>query len=315
MPTLTTAFAVKGVHPSAQFYYNIFPAEPIPPAGSTEFLTVTKFVEIDNNQIETLLAAIVEHASKNASILVISHGNERGLQFRFGRDGQVLLEAAALRRLGSYFAGRLSDEEAAKQLLYHTTTDIRDDPTGIKQFTKLKGLRQQVAALELNRVDLRSCKSGKSLDTLRQLQFFFNSTLCCAPDEYDIFGPVRAPVMTRSATAWAEFKKKYPRADYVGVGGENFGIAYLITTDGVVVDSIATSQEAVNNWVAKYLPPGKYNSGQVFYHGLSPVAKQGAIKIVFAGEAAFREHLVAVTDGKGVTTIPARADAPLERER
>jgi hypothetical protein len=157
----------------------------------------------------------------------------------------------------------------------------------------------RVRRLELSRVDLRACNTGKRPDTLRQLQYFFNADLCCAPDSWDTFGPLPSPVLTRDPALWRRFMAKHPAAIMVDSGKERFSLAYKIVAGEakVILEAIATSTTAVDLWAKNHLPPKTSAGGAIAYHGLTQDLKT----VIFAGEPRYRERLVAVTDGKDAT--------------
>lgn len=299
----TIAFTVGSVHPSAAPYYRQFPLEPIP-GGSNAFVTVTKVVELADNRVETLLKAIAAHVDakeSKASIVVVSHGNETGISFTMGRvrGAGVPLNAPAIKVLRANLAGQLDDTEAAKRLQFGTVNAARD-PTGVEWLKELKAAMAKVHKLGLGRLDLRACITGRNKDTLRQLQFFFNADLCCAPDAWDTFGPVPFADITTNPSTWNKFRRDHPGALVVGVGKERFALYYKVLGNQlkVMLAAIATSQAAIDMWVKNHLPPStQYSGGALHYHGLTPDQKT----IIWAGEPAFRGHLVEVTDGKGAT--------------
>lgn len=304
----TVAFSVSSVHPSAAPYYRAFPSEPIT-GGAGAYLTVSKVVELSDNRIETLLQAIEANVKKKGTAIVVSHGNDSGISFTVGAGRGVRLEARVMQVLRGNLEGRLDDLETAKRLKFGTF-NAADNPTGLVQLDALKKAMKPVRDLELSRIDLRACDTGKSTDTLRQLQFFFNADLCCAPDSADTFGPVPFADLTSSKAVWDAFMKKHPKAIVMDTGKERFALSYIVLggQQRVMLDAIATSQSAIDVWVKTYLPPGsKYKGGPLHYHGLTKDLKT----IIFAGESAYRDRLVAVTNGRA--PFKATVDEALPR--
>lgn len=304
----TVAFSVSTAHPSAAPYYRAFPSEPIPgPAGAV--LTVSKVVELLDNRIETLLKAMANNLTKKGTAIVVSHGNDAGLYFIVGGEHDVQLEAPTIQVLRGNLAGRLDNLETAKRLKFGIRGGA-PGPSDVARLDALKDAMKPVRDLELSRVDLRACYTGKSKDALRHLQFFFNADLCCAPDSADTFGPVPFSNLTSNKADWDAFMKKHPGAVVMNSGKERFALAYIVLGDQqrVMLDAIATSQSAIDAWVKAYLPPpARYTGGPLNYHGLTKDLKT----IIFAGESAYRDRLAAVTDGKA--PFKATVDEPLSR--
>lgn len=304
----TVAFSISTAHPSAAPYYRAFPSEPIP-GGAGAFLTVSKVVELLDNRIESLLKAIAANVKKKGTAIVVSHGNDAGLYFVVGGEHDVQLEGPTIQVLRGNLEGRLDNTETAKRLKFGIRGGA-PGPSDLARLDALKNAMKPVRDLELSRIDLRACYTGKSPDTLRQLQYFFNADLCCAPDSADTFGPVPFGNLTSSKADWDAFTKKHPNAIVMVSGKERFALSYIVLGDQhrVMLDAIATSQSAIDVWVKTHLPPGsKYTGGPFHYHGLTKDLKT----IIFAGESAYRDRLVAVTNGKA--PFKATVDEPLPR--
>jgi hypothetical protein len=294
----TVAFAIRTAHPAAAPYFIQCPLEPIAPAGSNNFLTIAKTVELADSSFETLLKAIAASTRKKGTIIIVCHGNESGLKLDVARG--LGLDAGVIRVLRANLAGQMDDVEAAK-LMRFGNFSAGANPAGVAQLRKLKAVLETVRQLQLSRVELRACTTGRNQEALRQLQYIFNADLCCAPDAWDTFGPIPVKEFTSNPTTWAEFRKKHPGAIIVGTGNQRFSFAYTVDVDKLTVtlDAIADSAEAVDVWVKSHLPPQRtYTGGALFYHGLTADKKT----IIFAGDADFRSHLVVVTDGKGAVT-------------
>src|SRR5687768_9319264 len=95
----TVAFSVSADHPTAAIFYRLFPSEPLPPATSTDYATITTVVELEDRAVETLLREIARNVKKNGSIVVVSHGNEAGISLSVGAARSVRLEARVIRVL------------------------------------------------------------------------------------------------------------------------------------------------------------------------------------------------------------------------
>ncbi|MGE0425225.1 MAG: hypothetical protein AB7O88_23395 [Reyranellaceae bacterium] len=309
MTITTTCFFLKNVHPAAGPYYLQFPSEPIPPAGSGEYLAVAPPIALADNMATTALAAIAAKVKKNGSVLLVCHGTDKNLKLQIGLGEDDVLQADALRFLRENVENKLDDAEAARRLKF---ADAKaGDPTGVGRLNALKAAMAQVHALQLHRVDLRACNIGKTVDTLERLQWFFNADICCAPDSWDAFGPLPSPTYTRNPADWRDFLKKHPTNSMIDDGTKRYALGYTLG-GRTILQAMATSPDALEPWVKKFLPPKPTTTGvAVAYHGLTKDMKQ----LIFAGEAEYRERLVSVTTGKGSTTIKVNPTAPLPSPR
>jgi hypothetical protein len=304
----TVAFVHTSTHPMAMPFYRQFPLDPIPLPGPG-YLTVSQVVPLADKKIETLLQAIIDaKVPKGGAILLVTHGIDQGIDFSLGKGRGMTLHVPALLHLRENVEGRLSDEETAKKLLMVDNKTLKPQ---VAWLDELKALMAKVQALNLSRVDLRACEVGKSRDTLKRLQWFFNAELCCAPDAHDTYGPLPSPIPTQNEKAWREFLTKYPKAVTAEAGSERYAFGYKVKSRlQVEVAAIATSPKAVDVWARQYLPPKTTTTNvAIAYHGLTP----DLINITFAGEAGYRDHLVQVTDGKGPTIVVTDTNEGLPR--
>lgn len=297
MTISTTCFYLKTVHPQAGPYYLQFPSEPIPPAGSGEYLIVQPPIALADNLATTVLATIAANVKKRGSILLVCHGTDKNIKIRIGRGEDDVLQVDALQVLRENVEKKLDDGEAARRLKF---ADARaGDPTGTGRLNALKAAMAKVQALELRRVDLRACNTGRSPDTLKRLQWFFNADLCCAPDSFDAFGPLPSPERPTSARDWRDFVKRNPVNSEFNDGTRRYVLGYTLG-GRTMLHAMATSPEAFRLWVEKHLPPKLTSAGDAAsYHALTKDLKT----LIFAGEPEYRERLVSVTTGKGSTVV------------
>ncbi len=309
------AFVVTSAHPAASPYFTLFPKEPIPKA-SGEFVTVEKVIGLKDQQLTTLLEAIVRNVKADGSALIVTHGNDVGLFIDIGPSKlRISLQAAVLRSIRSGLEGRTDDAEMVKLLKL-------DQPRGDKtidrlqpvaRWTHLKGLIQKVQALKMKRVDLRSCNTGKQADVLSLLQEFFGCAVCCAPKIYDTYGSIDVEFLKNPQdpnAEWQKWVKEHPGATVQGEPGRRFGLHYTII-DGTKVRLTAKVDNAAAAiaWMKLNLPPGNtdsYKSGLIYYHGLTDLKS-----ITFAGDPRYRDYLVEANQG----VAPPKIDpmkAPLD---
>ena len=309
MAITTTCFYLKNVHPAAGPYYLQFPSEPIPRARSDDYLTVAPPVALTDNLATAVLAEIAAKVPKKGSVLLVCHGTDKNIKLRIGKGEDDVLQAEALQVLRENVEKKLDDAEAARRLKFPGAT--AGDPTGVVRLNALKAAMARVQALELRRIDLRACNTGRNTDTLKRLQWFFNADLCCAPDSWDAFGPLPSPAYTRNPRDWRDFLKKHPANSMIDDGTRRYALGYTLG-GRTMLSAMATDPEAVNPWAEKYLPPKLTSTGVAAgYYGLTRDMKH----LIFPGEPEYRDRLVSVTAGKGSTIVKVDANDALPPPR
>jgi hypothetical protein len=307
--TSATAFVDIAAHPAAVPYYRLFPPEPIPAAGA--FTNVERVVELKDIKVETLLGAIVKGVKKGGSIVIVCHGNDHGLRFSVGERRAMRLEAGNLRVILSNLAQTHSDFDTAQFLKFGDFNAPSNDK-GVKQVVALRAQIQAVHKLELDRVDLRACETGKDPAVLRQLQAFFNCATLCAPKAFDSFGPIPMGQTTTNPAVWSKWLQEHPNAVVEDIGWQQrFALDYKILggEQRVMLAALADTQEAVLAWVRKHLPKGSYSKGPLFYHGLTADLQT----MIWAGDPDYRGQLVEVQKGQFTPTVTIDPNAPLPR--
>jgi hypothetical protein len=277
------AFVCVDAHPSAIPYYAQCNQEPIPPYG---FITVEKPVSISGQEptIEKLLEAILAaKLKKGSSIVIISHGNEDGLFFVFGKApkiGTSLLNWRTINALQVNEEGRAKDEETA-QLLF----------IDVARLKKIKSLIVQVQQLELDRVYVRACNVGSGTDAPPKLREFFNCNTFCAPKLYDAFGAVNLGKISNATRDWNAWNKDHRKAVIEGESPDRIAYQSEIQMDShkVKIDAFAESEAAVKAWVKTHLPPSSFTKGSPLYHAFLAGASS---PLIFAGDADYRSYLV-----------------------
>jgi hypothetical protein len=92
MPT-AKLFMVPSLSGAAGPYYVMFPAEPTP----SDWITADKpGIALKSERVVELLESIAAHASSGDSVLIICHGNLRGLKLFFGDPNKIQLETEAM---------------------------------------------------------------------------------------------------------------------------------------------------------------------------------------------------------------------------
>jgi len=278
-------------------YYNLFPVEPTSSATSSDWLKPDgKLVFPKSQNLDEWLAAIAGGASSGGNVVLVGHGNSRGLKLYIGdkqQDVHLEREAADAIRLNQ--TGTASDEDTAQIL------KMKADAYG-----KLKGQIKKVQALGLNRVDARACNIGQDADAMSAMQQFFNCSTFCAPKILDSFGAIVYGKFVTDPATFDKWVKDHAGAEVAGASPNRFGF-YQNLSKGVASEAIAESAKGVKAWADSKMPAGGNFTGsnQLFYHALTDLKK-----FVFAGEPGFRDQLVEATKGN----VPSRKidiNAPL----
>jgi hypothetical protein len=283
----TIAFIDTSAQAAAPGYYHVFPSEPIP---GTDSLMVSKTIPLKNRSVENLLTQIAASAKPGSNIILVGHGNDRGMIFEFSRKGtdSVQLELGPMDAVRRDLNGEVKEDDTAKILM-----------TGLPAWKKIKGLVQKVQKLGLNRVDMRSCKVGADPVVLSAFQEFFGCNTACAPVLYDEFGVIDFGKPTANPDVWDKWTKEHK--DFVMTGAappDRCAIAVQWTPKNQLF-GMADSPDAMANWVKTHLPPGSYRAGDtVFFHGVTQLGKMP----IFAGDPDFRKNLREAVKGQ----VPSR---------
>ena len=278
-------------------YYNLFPVEPTPSATSADWLKPDGKLAFPKSQnLDEWLAAIAGGASSGGNVVLVCHGNTRGLTLYIGDKKQdVHLELQAADAIRRNQAGKESDEDTAQIL------KMKPDA-----YAKLKAQIEKVQALGLNRVDARSCNIGQNADAMSAMQQFFNCSTFCSPKILDSFGAIGYGKFVTDPATFDKWVKDHAGAEVVGASPNRFGF-YQNLSKGVASEAMAELAKGVKAWADLKMPAGGNFTGnnQLFYHALTDLKK-----IVFAGEPGFRDQLVEATKGN----VPSRKidiNAPL----
>lgn len=287
-PTLATA---------AGPYYNLFPVEPTPSATSADWLKPDGKLAFPKSQnLDEWLAAIAGGASSGGNVVLVCHGNTRGLKLYIGDKKQdVHLELPAADAIRRNQAGSESDENTAQIL------KMKPDA-----YAKLKGQIEKVQAIGLNRVDARACNIGQDAHAMSAMQQFFNCSTFCSPKILDSFGNIGFGKFVTDPATFDKWVKEHAGAEVMGASPDRFGF-YQNLSKGVASAAIAESAKGAKAWADSKMPAGGNFTGnnQLFYHALTDLKK-----IVFAGEPGYRDQLVEATKGN----VPSRKidiNAPL----
>jgi hypothetical protein len=278
-------------------YYTLFPVEPTPSATSADWLKPDGKPAFPKSQnLDEWLAAIAGGASSGGNVVLVCHGNTRGLKLYIGdKKEDVHLEREAADAIRRNQSGNETDENTAQIL------KMKPDA-----WAKLKAQIAKVQALGLNRVDARACNIGQDADAMSAMQQFFNCSTFCSPKILDSFGSIVYGKFVTDPNTFDKWVKEHAGADVAGASPNRFGF-FQNLSKGVGSEAMAESAKGVKAWADSKMPAGGNFTGnnQLFYHALTDLKT-----FVFAGESGFRDQLVEATKGN----VPSRKidiNAPL----
>jgi hypothetical protein len=274
-PAMAIAFIDSKGQPSADWYYQVFNQEPVLPSDS---ITINSRVLLGAMTVQDLLTAIGTSIKESGqSILVVSHGTKEGPSIPLVSGSKAFLQTNVLELLLQYEKQQVGADEIAPRLYFSKA-----------EFLNFWEQIQTVRKLKLGRVELRSCNTGSSTETLKSLKWFFGCLSCCAPISLDIFGPL--VVGPPGPTAVDTLLKKFPQAKITGTKPDRFGLHVGLLN---IFDSAAESQKAIADWLDTHLPARSVQVGTRFpVHGIK--ALSGPRRIVWAGEREYRSLLANV---------------------
>jgi len=285
MPT-AKLFVDPTLAAAASPYYTLFPVEPTPSGSAASWLqTDAKHLRLKTQTLSELLKLIADNAAKGGNALIVCHGNDRGLHFYVGDTSRdIFLETEALSAIRQNLEGKETDANTEKILMLKAGS-LKD----------LKALILKVQALALDRIDVRSCNTGKSAVAMSQLQVFFNCNTFCAPKLLDSFGEINYGRINNDPNFWQKWLKEHQNVTIKGTPPDRFALSKNFK-GGLKPEALAESKKAITDWAAYYLPPSiVFNAdSQLRYHGLTDLKN----RLVFAGEADFRTQLVEAYKGK-----------------
>ncbi|HEY6521212.1 MAG TPA: hypothetical protein VIZ19_17835 [Roseiarcus sp.] len=265
-------------------YYSLFPVEPTRSDASSDWLTPNgKLVFQKTQNLDDWLTAIAKEAASGGDVVLVCHGNTRGLKLYIGDKGQdVHLEFEAADAIHRNQEANQSDEDTAQIL------KMKPDA-----YKKLKGQIEKVQGLGLDRVDARACNIGQDAVAMSAMQLFFNCNTFCAPKILDSFGVIMYGSSTASPAAFDKWAKDHAGAEITGGTPDRFGF-FQNLSKGVASEAMAESVKGAKDWADSKMPPSGNFTGknQLYYHALTDLKK-----FVFAGEPEFRKQLVEATKG------------------
>jgi len=266
-------------------YYTLFPVEPTRSASPSDWIqTDAKQARPKTQTLNEWLKLIADNATSGGNLLMVGHGNDRGLHLYVGDTANgIFLEAEILDAIRFNMEGKRTDDSAQDTLKMKPA-----------QFKELKALVSKVQALGLDRIDARACNTGQNAVTMSQLQVFFNCNTFCAPKLLDSFGEINYGRINSDPGYWTQWLKDHKNITIKGVPPDRFALSQNFS-GGVKPEALAESKKAITDWADAYLPPSSVFTADspLRYHGLTNLKT-----LIFAGEAGFRAQLAEAYKGK-----------------
>ncbi len=282
----TIALVDRDAHQYALPWYATNPAEPI---GGTRVLQVSRAVPLSPVSLDGLLDAILQHASRGDSIIVVGHAREGGLSMPLfpGSQARARAEIAAM---------LAPSEDDFLPIPARPSADIAP----ICQITpaQVDALRAkvgQIRALRLQHAALRACNAGRWPDVLSMYKPLFCTQEVSAPDRRDTYGILSPGAPESDFDRWLG-----EHADgHIYVEGAAPDRVAIQTIGGgsddhnYAVAIAAESDAAFGAWAARN---GVVRTGGAWlYHG--QFCTQGVVgqpRIVFCATPDYARHLVVV---------------------
>ena len=251
--------------PQAQPFYEAYRREPV--SASAE-VPVTRTFSLPHVTMESLLQSILANAGSDRDVLIVAHARDSGIAVPLvsGSEGSHYLQIS-----------RLAESRP------DTASVASETGTSAGALDRLVGLRNQVRALRLQRVDFRGCNLGAWAETDAPghfRNFFGAGTMTCLDlrSGYATFGVgtlhqnPNAVARSRAFDSWVSQNHTYPD----GTRPDRFGLTYRIDLENHRITNIraaAESPEAARSWIASRFgnPIPAWNNGPIHIHGILSV--------------------------------------------
>jgi hypothetical protein len=255
-------------HPSAYPYFKMFPHEYALPNDTVDIVA-----EKCEATISALFDAIIRCQDKDVGI--VSHGTGSGLSIPLYKGSKSNFDDQALVCFRESLAQQTTDGDAAGRLNMHVG-DYR------KLLDQLKRLRDK----RLGKVMFRACTIGEDIHTLDNFRQLLGCTSLCAPTTFDVFGYFQfVPVFKTTEQDWKSWKATHPSAEIFGQKPNRFSLDWSGLSP-IQFKPQVESQKAVNDWVARKLPPGNYQGTTVYLTCVFP-----GTRLVFPRDSEYRNYL------------------------
>ncbi|MDH5547061.1 MAG: hypothetical protein OEZ43_15825 [Gammaproteobacteria bacterium] len=228
----------------------------IPIANSRTLpINTQKVFDIANLQLQQLLSGIVENCTAGDNLVIVSHGLTQALNIPLGcsnsaNDPELTSDVLNL------LCSRRSHAELVP-LLFLTETQIAN----------LRGLRQRVVDLHLQRVELVACEVGSYESTLSAIQRFFACQVVGGPRVR--YGWVPASFHEDNAYDYDRYSQGGQGQLYTIDGGHvGFHVSAGPARSLRLRDARATSRSTLQAWAHRYFPRRTDITGlEVTIHG------------------------------------------------
>jgi hypothetical protein len=222
-------------------YYERFSGEPCGAGGS---VIVDNKTTIPNTSLDTTLQAILAGnygPIPRPDIVLVTHGNERGLTMRLFPHHRTDSRTDNLQVLMDQ---SLSRENKAKQLSITAT-----------QLDSLTDKIKQVRNLFLGFVEFRGCNIGKNLANLTTLRDLLGAASVTGTDVKSDYGWV-VPHISRSAAEFDQWLKFHgATATVTTLQNGRVGFLAKLTAHAAVLTLVAETKDALPDWLYGCIDP------------------------------------------------------------
>ncbi len=224
----------------ARAYYQRFGTEPV---DATIGIAVDSPSHIPHTSLDTTLQAIIDAFGKGRDfqgpdLVIVSHGNERGMTMRLFPGHRTDSRSTVLRTL---MDTSLSIAQIAKQIF---TTEA--------QAAALIDKMNQVRGAGLSVVEFRGCTIGRVPENLAALKDFLGAKEVGGPDVLSTYGAV-TPRMV-SSTQFDHWQRNFAStAVFASMSSGRVGFRIVVVKGGSLIDMIAENNDAIAEWLRLFM--------------------------------------------------------------
>ncbi len=224
----------------ARAYYQRFGTEPVS-AGIG--IAVDSPSHIPRTSLDTTLQAIIDAFGtrrdfQGPDLVVVSHGNERGMTMRLFPGHRTDSRSAVLRTL---MDASLSTAQIAKQIF---TTEA--------QVATLIDKMNQVRGAGLSVVEFRGCTIGRVSENLAALKDFLGAAEVGGPDVLSTYGAVTPKIV--SSARFGRWQRLFAStAVFASMSSGRVGFRIMVVKGGSLIDMIAENNDAVAEWLRLFM--------------------------------------------------------------
>lgn len=258
-------------------YYTRFPDEVVDRSIS---IIVEQPVRVNRTSLSELLKAIIQAwTSKKfagSDLLLVTHGNERGLTMRLFPGHRTDARSDCLDVLMS----NQSERDKAQQL-YLTPAQVGE----------LVGLMNQVRNLKINSVEFRGCNIGLQKRNVNVLKDFFNANWrVTAPDVLSVYGYANPDVARDSAQMDRWIQRLGQSAWVFTLNAGRFAFQYYQHSNRIIF--LVENLEVLPEWIKRYIYPHAPDKFEGWMRRQLPLHFFVTPDPYFPQEGSYVQHLV-----------------------